>query len=155
MADPFATFADRRRAREALSAAKRGYALRLRSAGATYAQIGVALGLSSTRIGQLLAKAERLAAQPRWHGQFPARALNFLIIRGLTDLPELEAARAVAKLSRRELMKQPNLGKGAIGALEAWLTGLDLALRDEALAREARQNQSVERNRAGVMPLAP
>ena len=133
MRDPFATSVDRRRARKALSAGRRAYALHLRSAGATYAQIGVALGLSSTRVGQLLAKAERLAAQPRWHGQFPARALNFLIIRGLADLPELEAALAVAKLTREQIKAEPNFGPGALAAIEAWLAGIRLALRDEPI----------------------
>ena len=103
MRDPLATSADRRRAREALSAGKRAYALSLRQHGATQAQIAAALALSSTRVGQILAKAEHLAARPRWQGQLPARALNFLIIRDLAEKPEIEAAQAAARLTVKEL----------------------------------------------------
>ena len=131
MADPLATSADRRRAREAASAGKRAYALSLRKHGATQAQIAAALGLSSTRIGQILAKAERLAAQPRWLGQFPARALNFLIVRGFAAKPETEAAEALARLTVKELKEAPNLGRGALAALTAWLSTHGLAPRDE------------------------
>ena len=98
---------------------------------ARQAQAAAALALSSTRVGQLLAKAERLAAQPRWHGQFPARALNFLIIRDLAEKPEIEAAEALARLTVKELKEAPNLGKAAIRALAASLERLGLTLRDE------------------------
>jgi hypothetical protein len=128
--DPLA-YAVRRRAREAISAGRRAYALSLREHGATRAQIAAALALSRTRVGQILANAEHLAAQPRWHRQFPARALNFLIIRGLADLPENQAATVVAKFTRRELLDQPNLGRGAVGALTAWLAMHALAPRDD------------------------
>jgi hypothetical protein len=113
MRDHLATSADRHRAREALSAGKRAYALSLRQHGATQAQIAAALALSSTRVGQLLAKAEHLAAQPRWHGQFPARALNFLLVRDLAEKPEIEAAEALARLTVKELKEAPGLGKDA------------------------------------------
>jgi hypothetical protein len=125
------TSADRRKAREALSAAKRGYALSLRRHGATQAQIGLALALSRTRVGQLLAKAERLAARPHWHGRLPARALNYLIIRDLADKPEIEAAEVLARLTVKELRETPNLGKDAIAGLAAWLERLGLTLRAE------------------------
>ena len=131
MRDPLATSADRRRAREALSAGKRAYALSLRQHGATQAQIAAALALSSTRVGQILAKAEHLAARPRWQGQLPARALNFLIIRDLAEKPEIEAAQAAARLTVKELKMARNLGKHAISALTAWLAGHGLMLRDE------------------------
>jgi hypothetical protein len=130
MRDPLATSADRRRARESLSAGKRAYALSLRKHGATLVQIGTALALSPTRVGQLLAKAEHLAAQPRWHRQFPARALNFLIVRDLAGKPEIEAAEALARLTRKELKEAPGLGKDAIGALIAWLATHGMALRE-------------------------
>jgi hypothetical protein len=133
MRDPLATSADRRRAREACSTAMRAYALRLREHGATQAQIGLALGISPQRVSQLFAKAERLAAQPRWHGQFPARALNFLIVRDLAGKPEVEAAEALARLTFKELKEAPNIGRGASGALIAWLTTHGLALREISL----------------------
>ena len=94
-------------------------------------QIAAALALSPTRVGQLLAKAEHLAARPRWHGQFPARALNFLIVRDLAEKPEIEAAEALARLSRKEIQAEPNLGRGAVKAIEVWLAGHGLTLRDE------------------------
>jgi hypothetical protein len=136
MADPLATSADRHSAREALSAGKRAYALSLRQHGATQAQIAAALALSSTRVGQLLAKAEQLAAQPRWHRQFPARALNFLIVRGLAEKSEGEAARMLAQLTIQDLRETPNLGKDAIAALAAWLAGHGLTWRHELAAAQ-------------------
>ena len=156
MRDPLATSADRRKAREALSEAKRAYALRLRQHGATQAQISAALALSATRLGQLLAKAERLAAQPRWHGQFPARALNFLIIRDLAEKPEIEAAEALARLTVKELKKAPNLGKDAIRALDAWLERLGLTLRDE-ITVETNKKGAPSRGRPSdsSQPVAP
>ena len=125
------TPAQRRIRRERLSAAKRGLALAMRSAGATQAQIAAALALSPARIAQILAKAEHLAARPHWHGQFPARALNFLIGRDLPERPEIEAAEALARLSRKEIQAEPNLGRGAVKAIEVWLAGHGLTLRDE------------------------
>ena len=131
MRDRLATSADRRKAREALSAAKRGYAWRLRQHGATQVRIGLSLGISPQRVSQLLAKAERLAARPRWHGQLPPRVLSFLIIHDLAGKPELEAAEALARLTVKELREAPGLGKAAIAALAAWLERLGLSLRDE------------------------
>jgi hypothetical protein len=49
------------------------------------------------------------------------RAQTFLHIHGLIGLPELEAAIAVARLSRRELLSTPNIGRGAADAIGAWL----------------------------------
>ena len=125
------TPADRRIAREAKSAAMRAKALALHKDGATYAKIGRKIGVCRDRARQIALKAERLAEHPRWFDPLPTRAVNFLHWRGLSELPELEAALAVAKFSRRELMEQPNLGKGALGALIAWLAGHGLALGDE------------------------
>jgi hypothetical protein len=151
MRDPLATSADRRRAREALSAGKRAYAVTLRQDGATLVQIGAALTLSSTRVGQLLAKAEHLAARPRWHGQFPAHALNFLIVRDLADKPEIEAAEALARLTVKELKEAPGLGKDAIGALAAWLERLGLTLRD----LETNPDATKPTSRVGFAECAP
>jgi hypothetical protein len=55
--------------------------------------------------------------------------VNFLRIRGLDVLPEIEAASAVACFTRRELMQAPNFGKGAAAAVTAWLARHDLTLR--------------------------
>jgi hypothetical protein len=49
------------------------------------------------------------------------RAQTFLHNMNLTALPEIEAAIAVARLSRRELLAAPNLGRGAVDAIAAWL----------------------------------
>ena len=141
-----------RRRREALSEAKRAYALRLRSAGATYAQIGVALGLSSTRVAQILAKAAWLAERPQWHNQLPARALNFLIIRDLAEKPEIEAAEALARLTVKELREAPGLGRAALALFAAWLAGLGLTLRDETPTAE---NEKGAPSRGALLILIP
>jgi hypothetical protein len=135
---------NRRKAREALSVGKRAYAVRLRQHGATQAQIGVALGLSPTRVGQILAKAERLASRPQWHnGLNNTRALHFLRMRGLADLAEIEAALAAAQFTRRELMVQPNFGTGACAAMRAWLATHGLGLRDETPTAETEKGRSL------------
>jgi hypothetical protein len=113
------TPAARRIRREAHSAAQRERALALREAGFTFARIGQALGVSLERARRITRKAERLARNPHWTDVLPARAQNFLHLRGLAVLPEIEAARAVARLSHRELI--PNFGRGAFAAIVAWL----------------------------------
>jgi hypothetical protein len=132
MLDRSATPGDRRRYREALSASLRAYALALHHAGATYAQIGGTLGASLERARQIVLKAKRLAEQPNWFDRLPARAVNFLSVHGLDALPESEAARAVARLTRRELLSQPNFGRGACDAVRRWLACRGLALVDES-----------------------
>jgi hypothetical protein len=59
MAIPIPPAAERRLRREGRSAAMRERALALRQAGWTYAAIGQALGVSSTRSLQLVRRAER------------------------------------------------------------------------------------------------
>jgi hypothetical protein len=108
----------------------RAQAAAARSQGWTLDAIGDVLGVSRTRVAQILAKAARLAARPRWHDGFPVRALNFLRIRHLDALPETEAARTVARFTHKELKAIPNLGKHAIGPLCAWLERHGLALRE-------------------------
>lgn len=130
------TSAERRRRREARSAAVREKALALRNGGATYQEIGAALGLSSSRVAQIIAKAKRLVQRPQWHSRLTARGLNLLAVRGLANLPEIEAARAISALSRRELMSEPNIGRGACDALYAWLRARGLALRNESLSEK-------------------
>ena len=128
------TPAERRIRREARSAALRQQALALRQSGATYAAIGAALGLSLERGRQIVRKAERLANDPHWYDSLPARAVNLLHIAGLTELPEPEAAAAVAQLTRRELLATPNFGKGAAAAIAAWLARHGLTLKAEGTA---------------------
>jgi hypothetical protein len=130
------TPADRRRAREARSAEMRARAVALRQDGQTLARVGQTLGISTSRAAQIVAKAARLAEPPRWFDGLPGRALNVLVAHGLIDLPEGEAARAMAKLSRRDLTARANVGKGAIGALSQWLAGHGLAFVDDALKTE-------------------
>jgi Sigma-70, region 4 len=126
---PISSPADRRIFREARSAALRAQALALRQSGATYADIGAALGLSLERARQITRKAERLANAPRWFDPLPMRAQTFLHNTGLSELPETEAAAAVARFTRRDLLATPNVGKGAIAELVAWLGKHGLALR--------------------------
>lgn len=138
------TPAERRIRREVHAAATRAQALALRRSGETYQAIGAALGdLSREHARQIVRKAERLTNDPRWHDGLPARAQTFLHLNGLADLPEPEAAAAVAQLSRCELMSHPNVGKGAVAALTAWLAAATVseatgpcveARKDEAAA---------------------
>src|SRR5580704_2595129 len=123
--------ARRRIARERQSAAKRARALAMRQAGATYAAIGAELGVCVERARGIVLKAERLTEHRRWFDALPTRATTFLRNHGFSELAEIEAALAVAKFSRRELMDQPNLGRGALEALTAWLERHGLALRAE------------------------
>ena len=98
---PNLTPAERRICREARSAALRDLALALRQGGKTFAIIGQELGLSLERARQIVKKAERVANAPRWFDPLPMRAQTFLHNMNLTALPEIEAAIAVARLSRR------------------------------------------------------
>jgi hypothetical protein len=95
--------------------------LALRQGGATYAEIGDALGLSLERARQIVLKARRLTDDPHWYDALPMRAQTFLHIHDLAELPEREAAIAVARLTRRELLAAPNVGKGAVAAITDWL----------------------------------
>ena len=111
----------RRIRREAHSAAIRAQALTLRQDGATYAAIGQALGISQARAKQIVSKAERRANNPHWADTLPTRAASFLKRACLLDLSEAVAAAAVAKLSRREVLSDQNVGKGAVAAMAEWL----------------------------------
>src|SRR5262245_48575667 len=104
-------------------------ALVLRQAGATYVAIGRELGVSCGRARQITGQAEGLADAPRWVNPLPMRAQTFLYNLNLAELPELEAATAVARMSRRELLALPNIGRGAADALVAWLATHRLGLR--------------------------
>ena len=126
---PNSTPTDRRIRREARSAALRAQALALRHAGVTYASIGAVLGLSLERARQIVRKGERLANDPRWFDPLPMRAQTFLHNVGLTELPEPEAAAAIARLTRRELLATPNFGRVACDAVVAWLARHGLTLR--------------------------
>jgi len=58
-----------------------------------------------------------------------------LYARGLTSLVEVEAARAVAQISRRELMRTPNFGHGACAAVIAWLASHGFKLQPRGPGR--------------------
>jgi hypothetical protein len=118
---PISSPTERRIRREARSAALRERALALRQAGATYAEIGDALGLSLERARQIVLKARRLSDDPHWYDALPMRAQNFLHSMNLAELPEREAAIVVARFTRRELLAASNVGKGAVAAITAWL----------------------------------
>ena len=120
---------ERRLAREARSASMRAHALALRQGGATYAAIGGALGLLLERARCITLQAERLANAPRWYDSLPARALNFLRTHELDGLAEIDAASAVAQLSRRQLLAMPNFGASACAAVIVWLESHGLALQ--------------------------
>jgi hypothetical protein len=133
--------------RQIRRAALRERAFALRQAGKTYAAIARDIGLSLERTRQLVLKAERLILRPRWYDRLPARVQNVLHNAGLTALPEAEAANAVARLSRRELLAVRNIGRAAVDAVVAWLADHGLKLRPESahafatrLRREAPDN---------------
>src|SRR6516165_10358888 len=100
-------------------------ALTLRQRGATYAEIGHEFGLSKTRVRQIALRA----GNRHWQDQLPGRVRTFLHNMNLTALPEIEAAIAVARLSRRELMRAPNVGHAVADALGAWLAHHGLAFQ--------------------------
>jgi hypothetical protein len=126
---PPSTLAERRIRRQQRSAQLRTRALAMREAGATYAEIGAALGLSLERARQIVRRAKRLTNSPRWFDPLPMRAQTFLHNAGLSELPEPEAADAVAQLTRRELLATPNFGRVACDAVATWLARHRLALR--------------------------
>jgi hypothetical protein len=126
---PRSTCAERRIAREARSAAMRARALALRQTGASYAAIGASLGVGLERARQICLKAQRLAEYPHWSDRLPTRARHFLITRGLDALPELEAAQAISRFCRSDLLTIPNFGFRALDALVTWLAALGFELR--------------------------
>jgi hypothetical protein len=120
---------DRRISREARSIARRAQALALRRSGATYAAISAALGLSLEQARQVTRQAEKLADHPHWTDSLPQRAINLLRNLDLIELSEVEAVRAVAEFSRRELLAQSNFGQAALAAVDTWLAKHRLELR--------------------------
>jgi hypothetical protein len=129
---PIFPTAEQRIRREARTATLRERAVALRAAGWTLARIGVVLGVSATRVGQLLRKAKRLQDQPHWSDALPMRAQNYLIRgRGLDGLAETDAARAIAQFSYRQLLEIPNIGPAACAAVIAWLESHGLALQPQ------------------------
>jgi|SRR5580704_8133579 hypothetical protein len=138
------TPSQRRVRREQRSAKQRAKAIALRRAGATYTAIGAELGVCVERARTIVLKAQRLIECPRWSDALPTRATTFLDLRGLSELPEAEAALAVAKFTRKEIKDEPNLGKGAIGAIKAWLAGHGLTLRDEITVETNKKGAPVQ-----------
>jgi len=115
--------------------------LTLRQRGATYAEIGHEFGLSKTRVRQIALRA----GNRHWQDQLPGRVRTFLHNMNLSALPETEAADAIARLSRRELLAAPNIGRGAVDAIAAWLGDhghklqLELTLRPTKLGAPSRE----------------
>jgi hypothetical protein len=108
--------------------------LAMRQNGQSYARIGRAFAISPTRARQIVRKAGRPMRDPRWYDPLPARAVTFLHCHTLATLPEAEAAAAVARLSRRELLSASNgVGKATAAALAAWLArhGLELCAEEK------------------------
>jgi hypothetical protein len=132
--DPISSPAERRIHRQARSATRRELALAWRKAGWTFCDIAAALGVCRERARQIVSKAERMARRAHdqhWWDPLPIRARQFLHGYGLTKLSEMEAVRAVAQLSRRELMRTPNFGSASCAALVAWLVRHGLTLQRE------------------------
>jgi hypothetical protein len=100
-------------------------ALALRHDGLTYREIGVAFGVSKGRARQIV----RRACNRHWSDTLPGRVRTFLHNMDWAALSEPEAAIAVARLSRRELLAAPNIGRAACDAVLGWLARFDLTLR--------------------------
>ena len=149
------TSTERRQRAEAKVTAQRAQALALRQGGRTYAEIGVTLGVSLERARRITCKAERFALEPHWSDTLPVRAIYLLDNRGLIDLPEIEAARALAQLSARELLSTSNFGRVALGALRAWLAGHGFRLRPESRTAWARRLRVAEAKNKLDPPIAP
>ena len=104
---------------------RRGRALALRQDGESFAAIGRAFGISPTRARQIVLRARC----QHWAAGLPGRLRTLLHMMELDGLPEIEAATAVARLTRRELLSRPNIGKRAAAAASAWLALHGLTLR--------------------------
>lgn len=108
--------------------------LALRQDGLTFREIGDALGITMERSRRLVLKAARPL---HWSDRLPARARNFLHVRYLDNLPELEAAQTIADMTHRDLLAVPNMGRGACSAVIAWLARHGLKLRPEITLKVA------------------
>jgi hypothetical protein len=109
-------------------------ALALRQAGKTFADIGLELGCSRARAQQIVARA----AGAHWSAHLPGRVRTFLHHAGLAALPELDAAREVSQLSRRELLAAPNIGRAASAAVVVWLARHGLELQAKGAPSQGR-----------------
>jgi hypothetical protein len=104
--------------------------------GETIASLARAYRISSTRVREIL-RQER-AKEPWCYEKLPTvvrNALaNFLFHETGQDiwtLPEVEAAKIVAKYSEAELDRQPNIGAVAIMRIQDWLESNGLRLRQD------------------------
>jgi hypothetical protein len=138
---------ERRAIAEAKAAQRRAQALALRDAGMKLRDIGARLRVSPSMAQRIVFTAQRLRRYPRWHDKLPQRAVNFLSRRGLKELPESDAAKAVAMLSRADLLSFPNLGRISIAEIETWLArhGLVLAPSGTPLQRARRRAGLINR----------
>jgi hypothetical protein len=109
-------------------------ALALRQAGKTFADIGLELGCSRARAQQIVARA----AGVHWSAHLPGRVRTFLHHAGMAALPELDAAREVSQLSRRELLAAPNIGRAASAAVVVWLARHGLELQAKGAPSQGR-----------------
>jgi hypothetical protein len=105
---------------------RRDRALALRQDGETFAAIGAAFSVSPTRARQLVLRARC----QHWGDGLPGRLRTLLHMMELDGLPEIEAAVAIARLTRRELLSRPNIGKRAAAAASVWLARYGLELRE-------------------------
>jgi hypothetical protein len=103
---------------------RRDRALALRQGGKTFADIGRAFGISPTRAHQIVLRARC----QHWGDDLPGRLRTLIHLMKLNGLPEIEAAAAIARLTRRELLAQPNIGTNAAAAASAWLARHGLTL---------------------------
>lgn len=91
-------------------------ALQMRRSGKKLHEIGLALGISTTRARQLIARAEFIESQAVWAEGLPSRYVTALVARGLTSRAAVEAAIADGSLARL-----PGIGKECYATVLEWL----------------------------------
>lgn len=102
-------------------------ALQMRDAGATYKEIGRALGVSGSQAKVLTWQGERVARRQvacpshKVADFLGVRAFNVLQATAGVDLMSEGAAKIVADMPVAELLNLPNCGKSSLAQIEAWL----------------------------------
>lgn len=116
-------------------------AVAMKRGGATYAQIGKALGLSGSQAKVLEAKGLRAESHaqsgPAHNAQMflSVRAYNALKNRNI-NISDEGAHHEVAKMRVSDLMAIPNLSKKSIAQIQEWLLSNGLSLAPEGGAKK-------------------
>jgi hypothetical protein len=97
----------------------------LRAEGASYRIIADKFGISSERVAQILRAIEHANERKKsWDAHLRNRTRNCLwnaLLELRKDLTETQAAHLVAQHSELFYLEQPNLGRGTLREIKAWL----------------------------------